>query len=80
MSTHLKLRKLNDSPERFVAFEYESDTYLAYSHTTEFPNIRWQSGELGTDEVAEVLRNRGWHTTDVGDEFDEARKHFRRAV
>jgi hypothetical protein len=80
MSTHLKLIKLTDSPERFVAFEYESDIYLAYSRTTQFPNISWQSGELSTDEVAGVLRNRGWHTTDIGDEFDEARTHFQRAV
>jgi hypothetical protein len=80
MPVHLKLRQVASAPDRFVAFEYESDAYLSYAHTTDFPNIRWQSGELGDVAVAEVLQNRGWHTTDIGDEFDEARRYFQRAV
>ena len=80
MGTHLKLRQVRTAPDWFVAFEYESDTYLSYARTTEFPNIRWQSDELGEVDVADVLRERGWHSTDIGDELDEARKHFQCAV
>ena len=80
MSTFVKLRQITKSPDRYIAFEYESNIYCSYSRTKVFPNVRWQSDELGESAIIEVLCNRGWHTTDIGDEFDEAHKQFQGAV
>ena len=75
MTTRLKLKLVTRAPERFVAMEYESDRYLSYAHVTEIPNIQWQSSPLDTEAVAGLLRDRGWHTTDIGDELAEAREY-----
>ena len=77
MPTYLKLRQTRQVPERFVALEYESDKYLSYAFVQEIPNVAWKSGTLGTEAIIELLRNRGWHQTDIGDELSEARKYAR---
>lgn len=75
MTRRLKLRQAGKSPESFVALEYESDKYLSYAHVTEIPDVSWQSPPLPTEAVIALLRDRGWHTTDIGDELDEARRY-----
>ena len=80
MSTHLKLRQVSQEPEKFVALEYESDKYLSYAFFQEIPNIVWESEPMETEQVAQLLLNRGWHQTDIGDEVCEARKYARPAA
>ena len=75
MPTRLKLRQIGRAPECFLALEYESDMYLSYAHVKEIPNIVWQSDSLETEALVQLLRERGWHPTDIGDELDEARRH-----
>jgi len=75
VTKRLKLRKVGRSPECFVAMEYESDAYLSYAYVAEMLDISWQSSSLSTEAIIALLRDRGWHVTDIGDELDEARKY-----
>ena len=77
MAKYLKLRHVPLSPEAFVAFEYDSDRYWSWAHRTDFSNITWQSDAMPIEALATLLRGRGWHTTDIGDEIDEAQKYTR---
>jgi hypothetical protein len=73
VTKRLKLRIVGGSLECFVAIEYESDTYFSYASGSKIPSITWQSSPHSTEAVIGLLRERGWHTTDIGDELDEAR-------
>ena len=75
MGKYLKLRRVALNPERHQAFEYESDQYRSWARFKDIPGVVWQSDPMETDELVSVLRSRGWHPTDIGDELDEARLH-----
>ena len=75
MQKYLKLRRVALSPEVLTAFEYNSDRYCSWAHVSELPNVTWHSEPMLTDDLVAVLRKRGWHPTDIGDEIDEARKY-----
>ena len=76
MAKRLKLKLTSSSPESLMAMEYECDSYFSYARGSEVPNVSWQSPALPTEAVIGLLRQRGWHTTDIADELSEARKFF----
>lgn len=74
MEKRLKLRQTGQTPECFIAYEYESDEYISYAFYNEIPNVLWRSVPFETEEIIGMLRKRGWHQTDICDELAEARK------
>ena len=71
--TCLKLHRLQLSPEMFIAIEYSADRYMSWTTAREIANVSWESAPMLTDDLVRILRARGWHTTDIGDELNEAR-------
>ena len=73
MGKYLKLRRVASKPERHIALEYESVQYQSWARVRDIPNVSWQSEPMDTDDLVSMLRGRGWHPTDIGDELNEAR-------
>jgi hypothetical protein len=75
---YLRACLVGTRPEIVKAFEYESEIYLSQARVPVLPSVSWESDALETKELIELLRTRGWHTTDIGDALDETRKTHRR--
>jgi hypothetical protein len=75
---YLRACLVGTSPETVKAFEYESGIYLSQDRVPALPSVSWESDALETEKLIEVLRSRGWHTTDIGDALDEPRRAHRR--
>ena len=70
---YLRACLVGTGPETMKAFEYESHIYLSQDRFPVLPATIWQSETLETQDLIGQLRDRGWHTTDIGDALDEAR-------
>jgi hypothetical protein len=75
---YLRTCLVGTCPETVKAFEYQSDIYLSQARVPVLPSVSWESDALETEKLIEVLRNRGWHTTDIGDALNEPRRAHRR--
>lgn len=61
-----------EQPERCTAIEFLAERYVPRNVTPE--QIVWRAPDaLATSEIIDILRDRGWHQTDIFDELDEAR-------
>ena len=74
---HLRACLVGTHPETVKAFEYESEIHLSQARVPALPSVSWESDALATDELVELLRARGWHTTDIGDALHETRRKHR---
>lgn len=72
MKKYLRIHISSGQPERCSAIEFLSEQYLPRNIAPE--HVVWETAcALVTPELIAVLRDRGWHQTDIGDELDEAR-------
>ena len=72
MKKFLRIVSDSNSSNEFVAYEYRSDIYL----NRNFPlsDVSWDSGPKEAEQLIAELCARGWHSTDIGDALDEARR------
>ena len=73
MPTVLKIKLLSKAPEVFVAVECKAEVYLTFEQAEKSPYLTWRSAPLDRDAIDSLLSSRGWHQTDRGDAFHEAR-------
>ena len=73
MAKYLRIHVATTSPETASAQEYQSDVYLSRPALPALSAVVWETGALPIEQLAVLLRERGWHQTDIGDELSVAR-------
>lgn len=73
MRTYLRI--LRQSPHMFKAIEYVSPMFRRYDIEVSVDSIQWASEEMSAESLITILRERGWHQTDIGDALHDARNH-----